>query len=229
MKRNYSRLILAFFILITVYSGKAQITINNTIYTTTQLVNGVLVPTGSGTTVSNIGFKGVYNYSSKYQIGYFTTTGPTQTAMGFSSGIYITTGNTSDVPLTLGTNPGSVAQMSTGYTSGTPGEIRSSNAPAGQDADVGVLISPYSYYNAAILEFDFVPVTDSVSFRYIFGSEEYDDQSGSFGINYNCSAYNDKFAFLISGTGIAGGHVHRLFLFRLSKKQTCHCKPNNYN
>ncbi len=186
--------------------SSGQITINNTLYTTNQLVNGVLIPTGSGTTVSNVNFRGVYNVSSRYQVGYFSTAGTTLAQMGFSSGVYITSGNTSEVPLALGANPGAAAQMSRNYVSGTAGEIRSSNAPAGQDADAQVLISPYNYYNAAILEFDFVPVTSQVTFRYIFSSEEYNDQSGSaFAINYNCSAYNDKFAFLISGPGIAGG------------------------
>ena len=184
----------------------AQITVNNTLYTPTQLVNNILVPVGSGTSVSGVNFRGVYGVSSKYQVGYFSTTGPTLTDMGFTSGVYLSTGNTSSVPLTLGTDPGSVAQMSTGFVSGTAGEIRSSNPLAGQDADAQVLLSPYNYYNAAILEFDFIPVTSGVSFRYIFASEEYNDESGSaFAINYNCSAYNDKFAFLISGPGIAGG------------------------
>jgi gliding motility-associated-like protein len=202
MKKN----LLVALLLVIAGNTFSQITINNTLYTTNQLVNGVLVPGGSGTVVSNINFRGVYGVSSKYQIGYFSTTGPTQTAMGFSNGIYLSTGNTSTVPLALGTNPGSVAQMSTLYTSGTSGELRSSNPAAGQDADLGVLISPYNYYNGAVLEFDFVPVSTVASFRYIFASEEYNDESGSaFAINYNCSGYNDKFAFLISGPGISGG------------------------
>jgi hypothetical protein len=96
--------------------------------------------------------------------------------------------------------------MSRNYVSGTSGEIRSSNAASGQDADVAVLIAPESYYNAVVLEFDFVPLSDAVQFRYIFGSEEYNDQSGSaFAINYNCSSYNDQFAMLLSGPGISGG------------------------
>ena len=33
-----------------------QITIDNTTYSTTQLVDGVLIPNGSGTTISNIQF-----------------------------------------------------------------------------------------------------------------------------------------------------------------------------
>jgi hypothetical protein len=202
MKKFITVLIGSFLPLIMV----AQITINNTGFTVNQLVNGVLVPATSGTTVSNVNYRGVYNVSSRYQIGHFTTAGPTATAMGFASGIVLSTGNTADIPLTLGTNPGSVAQMSRNYTSGTTGEIRSSNAAAGQDADLNILIAPQNYYNGVVLEFDFVPLTSTVQFRYIFGSEEYDDQSGSaFAINYNCSSYNDRFAMLLSGPGISGG------------------------
>ena len=49
----------------------AQITINNTLYTPTQLVDGVLVPSTSGTIISNVQFRGVYNSSNRYQVGYF--------------------------------------------------------------------------------------------------------------------------------------------------------------
>ena len=198
--------ILSLSFLLSLLISNAQIIIDNTSYSTSQLVDGILVPAGSLTTVSNVQFRGCLNVSNRYQAGHFTTNGTTQLAMDFSSGVVLSTGNTADIPLGLGINPGSVAQMSRNYTSGTPGEIRSSNSAAGQDADVNNLISPENYYNGAILEFDFVPVSNEVSFRYVFGSEEYNDQSGSaFGINYNCSSYNDKFAFLISGPGISGG------------------------
>jgi len=50
--------------------------------------------------------------------------------------------------------------------------------------------------DACILEFDFVPKGDTVSFNYQFGSEEY--------INSTCGQYNDAFAFFISGPGIVG-------------------------
>lgn len=183
----------------------AQISIDNTTYNANSLVDGVLVPSGSGTTISNIQFRGCLNVSGRYQLGYFSTATTTQAAMGFSEGVVLSTGNTSDIPLSLGTNPGSVSQMSRNYTSGSAGEIRSSNGPAGQDTDIDHLIAPESYYNGAVLEFDFVSISNTVSFRYVFGSEEYNDQSGSaFGINYNCSSFNDKFAFLISGPGISG-------------------------
>ena len=181
----------------------AQITINNTLYTTNQLVNGVLVPSGSGTTISNVTFSGVYNNASKYQVGYFTTATTTLSQMGFSSGVVLTTGNTTDIPLTLGSNPQAAGQMSTGYVSCTPGEVRQTGTCGVLINDLDVLAGSSNYYNAAILEFDFVPVSTIVQFRYIFGSEEYTDNSGF--INYQCSSYNDKFGFLISGPGIAGG------------------------
>lgn len=183
---------------------QAQITINNTIYTTTQLVDGVLVPSGGGTTVSNVAYQGVYNVSNKYQLGYFTTSTTTLAQMGFSSGVVLSTGNTSDIPLAVGADPRAAAQMSTGYTSTCAnGEIRQTGSCPVYINDVDVLAGAYNYYNASLLEFDFVPVTNFVKFRYVFGSEEYSDNSGI--INYQCSSYNDKFGFLISGPGISGG------------------------
>lgn len=50
--------------------------------------------------------------------------------------------------------------------------------------------------DAAVLEFDFIPQGDSLKVKYIFASDEYPQ--------YNCSQYNDAFAFLISGPGISG-------------------------
>jgi hypothetical protein len=201
----YIRIILVSFIVaLSTYNSYAQITINNTGYTPTQLVDGVLVPSGSGTTISNVIFRGVYNNSSRYQVGHFSTATTTQAQMGFANGVVLTSGNTSEIPLLISTHPGSVAQLSRNYTSGTPGELRQTGTPTPtviQDLDI--LAGSTNYFNGAILEFDFVPVQNSVTFRYVFGSEEYSDNSGL--INYQCSSYNDKFGFLISGPGITGG------------------------
>lgn len=49
-------------------------------------------------------------------------------------------------------------------------------------------------YDACVIELDVVPTADSISFNYVFGSEEYDEYVGS--------EYNDVFAFFISGEGI---------------------------
>lgn len=198
MKQIYCFLILLFY-----HSLEAQISINNTSYTPTQLVDGVLVPTGSGVAISNVTFNGVRNVSSRYQIGYFSTATSTLAQMGFSSGVVLTTGNTSEIPLALGVNPGSAAQMSRNYTSCTTGELRKTGTCGVSLNDLNILSGGFNYYNTAILEFDFIPDNSEVSFRYIFGSEEYSDNGGF--INYQCSSYNDKFGFLISGPGISGG------------------------
>ncbi|GAB7086439.1 choice-of-anchor L domain-containing protein [Marinifilum fragile] len=51
------------------------------------------------------------------------------------------------------------------------------------------------YFDAQILEFDFVPAGNKLEFNYIFASEEYN--------GYACTDYNDGFAFIISGPGIS--------------------------
>ncbi|MCW1148420.1 choice-of-anchor L domain-containing protein, partial [Flavobacterium lacisediminis] len=203
MKSFIRSIVTIIILLFALSSAYCQITINNTLYTPTQLVDGVLVPASSGTTISNVVFRGVYNDASRYQVGYFSTATTTLAQMGFTSGVVLSTGNTSTIPLTLGVHPGSVGQMATAYTSGTTGEIRQGGGSPTYILDLDILAGAQNYFNAAILEFDFVPVENSVTFRYIFGSEEYTDDSGF--INYQCSSYNDKFGFLISGPGIAGG------------------------
>jgi len=51
-------------------------------------------------------------------------------------------------------------------------------------------------YDGVILEFDFVPITNSINVNYVFGSEEYNEWVNA--------GFNDAFAFYISGPGIAG-------------------------
>ncbi|HXB40218.1 MAG TPA: choice-of-anchor L domain-containing protein [Bacteroidia bacterium] len=51
-------------------------------------------------------------------------------------------------------------------------------------------------FDACVLEMDIIPTADTLSFNYIFGSEEYDEFVGT--------DFNDVFAFFISGEGITG-------------------------
>lgn len=136
------------------------------------LVQNVLL--GSGVTVSNISYNG-----SNVAIGSFDGT---NCNVGLASGIVMTTGtvqNTGDGPH----GPNNNGQS--GIDNGTPGFGLLAN-----------LIGGTPTYNAAILEFDFVPYSDTVSFNYVFGSEEYPEYVGS--------QFNDVFAFFISGPGISG-------------------------
>ncbi|MEM9050975.1 MAG: choice-of-anchor L domain-containing protein [Bacteroidota bacterium] len=59
-----------------------------------------------------------------------------------------------------------------------------------------VEISGFDINDAAILEFDFIPNGDSLEFRYVFASNEYD--------GYTCSNFNDVFGFFLSGPGLSG-------------------------
>lgn len=61
-------------------------------------------------------------------------------------------------------------------------------------AELEKLINNQKTFDACIIELDIVPTADTLSFNYVFGSEEYDEFVGS--------NYNDIFAFLISGKGI---------------------------
>lgn len=57
-------------------------------------------------------------------------------------------------------------------------------------------ISGFNINDAAVLEFDFVPNGDSLEFRYVFSSTEYE--------GFTCSSFNDAFGFFLSGPGLTG-------------------------
>ena len=69
------------------------------------------------------------------------------------------------------------------------------------DVDLSQLLtltgaSTTSLDNVIILEFDFVPTSDVLSFDYIYASKEYTD--------YTCTSNGDVFGLFISGPGISG-------------------------
>ena len=73
----------------------------------------------------------------------------------------------------------------------SPGEGEDNLGPG--DPDLDELIIPFTSQNACILEFDFVPLSSTLTFNYVFASEEYPE--------YVCSQFNDVFAFFIDGAG----------------------------
>ena len=64
---------------------------------------------------------------------------------------------------------------------------------AEKDADLQNIIKP-NLYDVSMIEFDFVPMGNSLQFNYQFGSEEYPEYVGS--------TYNDVFAFYVSDDSI---------------------------
>ena len=138
--------------------------------TAAQLV-GALV--GAGLTYSNATFSGAPLSNALF------TTGGTPTNLGFSSGILLSTGWASDA---LGPNNSG----SLGQTNGT-----------GSDPQLAALIPGYTINDACYLQFDFIPQSDTIKFRYVFGSEEYPEWVGS--------SFNDVFGFFVTGPNPGGG------------------------
>ena len=131
---------------------------------------------GTGITVSNVEFTGVDVAAGKFSGG----TG----IIGFEEGIVLSTGAATDV---VGPN-----DTSSGTPNGQPG-----------DDDLGILSGLASTdpdfpdnNDAAVLEFDFVPEGDSLSFRYVFASEEYNE-------SVNTSVGNDLIGFFVNGQNCA--------------------------
>lgn len=137
------------------------------------LVQQVLLG-GGCLSVSNVQYTGHPD-----ALGYFEQT--PNLDIGFSEGVLLTTGYNSIV---YGPDDNEGA-TEPGGGMGLPGY-----------ADLNPLVSPAITYDATVLEFDFVPSTDNISFRYVFGSEEY--------LEFVGTGFNDVFAFFMSGPGIVG-------------------------
>ena len=143
------------------------------------LVQNVLL--GPGVKVTSVKYNG-----ASMAIGYFNGS---KSNIGLKSGIIMTTGTVVGPDGPVGPNNTESAGMDNGY----PGSALLNQIIAGQ-TPYGM--SPKGTFNAATLEIEFVPMSDTVRFRYVFGSEEYPEFVGS--------EFNDVFAFFISGPGIAG-------------------------
>lgn len=101
--------------------------------------------------------------------------------------------------MSIGMESGMV--MSTGRVDSIPGPNASASTATifgsfQDEPDLDMLADGNDLYDVATIEFDFIPTDDTVSFRYVFASEEY--------CEYNFSSFNDKFGFFISGPGING-------------------------
>ncbi len=125
---------------------------------------------------------GVYYDSVTYQgadiaSGIFNNGNSTN--IGIETGIYLTSGAGFNIP---GPNLSSSKSSSNGL-GGHPLLDNITTAPT---------------YDASVLEFDFLPLNDTVKCRFVFGSEEYNEYVGS--------TFNDVFGFFVSGPDPLGGN-----------------------
>jgi len=100
--------------------------------------------------------------------------------IGMDSGVILSSGNISNAPGPNSSNGGN-------DNLGEPGTTQMDNMAGAVTFD------------AITLEFSFNVQSDFIQFQYIFASEEYPEYAPP-----NSSAYNDVFAFFISGPGIVG-------------------------
>lgn len=143
-----------------------SITVNDS-YTANQLVENVLV-NSSCATISNAkatgdNFSGIQKSYAYFNAG--TSTFP------FKEGILLSTWSSQN-------SVGPFIRNRGGGNSGWLG-----------DSDLEQALNLTQTFNATVLEFDFIPLTNFISFNYIFASNEYQD--------YFPCRFSDGFAFLI--------------------------------
>jgi len=145
--------------------------------TADNLVNALLAGS-SGITYSNAITEGA-NTGPYTGVQNGTFSGGSSAGLGFDSGIVLSSGQVTDLPL-----------ASSGAASGADTDVGSSG-----DGQLDSIVSPYSTNNASILSFDFEPNGDHVEFSYVFGSTEYS--------HFVNTQFNDVFAFFVNGVNFA--------------------------
>ena len=151
-------------------SFSQNITVNET-FTPQQLIENILVNSGC-VSVSNFSASGGNFGTGELSYGYFNSNG---SAFPFSEGIILSTGKLNSA---VGPNS-NFSDDGTGI--GWTG-----------DTDLNLALGLSNTFNASVLEFDFVPNANNISFEYIFSSEQYllNPSSGQ------CN-FTDGFAFLL--------------------------------
>jgi len=152
-------------------SASAQnIAVDDT-YTAQQLVENVLVNSPCAN-VSNFSISGGAFATGEHSYGYFNAGG---SGFPLANGVVLST-------------------CRANYTPGPNSSILSDSAPNWLgDSDLAQALNISNISNATVLEFDFVPLTSTISFDYIFASEEYHGTA-------SCN-YSDGFAFLLKVAG----------------------------
>ncbi len=171
------------------FSGFAQSVTVNTALTPAQLVQDILV--GSCTQISNVVSSKNGKITGTNNLTSYGSFDNGQGVFPFHNGVVLTTGNVNSIP---GPNNN---RQSAGWSVST----LSDNGWTG-DSDIAKLlgIAPTETHNATVLEFDFVPITNQLSFDYVMASEEYTQ-------DFPCQ-FSDGFAFILSGPGIPTSNLY---------------------
>ncbi|MBO6751032.1 MAG: choice-of-anchor L domain-containing protein, partial [Psychroserpens sp.] len=151
--------------------GTGNVSVDQTTYTVEELVVDILIDSPCAQ-ISNISWSTGTDFGDVNGIGYFTAE---EGAFPFEDGLLLTSGNAIEAA-----GPNINAMSAGGF--GWPGD-------PDLDAAVGI-----NSNNATVIEFDFVPLSDEISFDFLMASEEY---NGSQGGTFECT-FSDAFAFLLT-------------------------------
>ena len=175
------RKVLSSIALLTVtFMGVAQVTVTNN-QTVAWYVQNVLL--GANVTVSNITYNGSAanaNLTTVTSVGQLSNPA---NQIGITNGFIMATGDATLAAQTNNTGSGTSGNTNPQFT--------------GNDPQLQSLVSG-TQYDKCIVEFDFVPMGDTLRFNYVFASEEYPE--------YVCSQFNDVFGFFVSGPNPGGGN-----------------------
>ncbi|PIB33135.1 hypothetical protein BFP78_02430 [Gaetbulibacter sp. 5U11] len=168
-----------------VFTIPPPITTNDTQYTVQELVTDVLVNSPCAL-INNVTWSTGTDFGTTNGIGYFEANG---SSFPFQSGIVMTTGNVLNAP---GPETGVLSEGGGSW----PGDADlEAFINTDLDGNPGDDVPAGGSNNASLIEFEFTPLIDQLSFNFIFAAEEY----GTF----QCG-FSDAFAFLLTdlNTGI---------------------------
>ena len=156
------------------FTYSQNIIVDSQNYTPQELIENVLIDSDC---IDNINVTNVIGGdfgSTDKSYGYFEANG---SSFPFESGIVMSTGRLSNVP-------------------GPNTSLSDDDAPNwGGDIDLENALNESGTVNATIIEFEFTSAASQVSFRYLFASEEYQENDP------NSCNYSDLFGFLIKPVG----------------------------
>ena len=170
-----TKLFFIFIIFFFCQKGSAQYISVDETYTPQQLVEDILI-NSQCVVVSNVAVSGGNFATGENSWGFFSGYGST---FPFQNGVILATGKINNAP-----GPNS-------YLSDDGG-----NMGWDGDIDLNQALGLSNSFNATVLEFDFVPLGNTISFDFIFSSEQY-----LLNPNPNQCDFTDGFAFLLKEVG----------------------------
>ncbi|MEX2350235.1 MAG: choice-of-anchor L domain-containing protein, partial [Flavobacteriaceae bacterium] len=147
-------------------------------YTAQQLVEDILI----NSPCANVSNFSVSGWSDASSYGYFSAG---SSGFPFDEGVVISTGRATSV---IGPNTSLLSEGSTNWAG---------------DNDLEQAINENNTINATVLEFDFLPIANKMTFEYIFSSEQYFDYN-----NQSQCNYSDGFAFLLREVGTQNQYLN---------------------